>query len=180
MVCVVVNLERMKKIMEQKHLEIEKKFLVRELPENLEQYPKKVMEQGYLCSNPVVRIRRSNEDYILTYKSRFGLEDTDENVKICNELEAPLNKEGYEHLREKTDGNLIKKTRYMIPLEQAEHPLTAELDVFEGDLSGLIVVEVEFPAPEDADKFQKPDWFGEDVSGDIRYTNNYLAAHGHD
>lgn len=163
--------------MEQKHLEIEKKFLVRKLPENLEQYPKKVMEQGYLCTSPVVRIRRSNEDYILTYKSRFGLENTDGNVKICNELEAPLDKESYGHLREKIDGNLIKKTRYLIPLETAENPLTAELDVFEGKLSGLILVEVEFPTPEEAEKFQKPDWFGEDVSWDIRYTNNYLAIH---
>lgn len=158
------------------HLEIEKKFLVKYLPEHLETYEKKVMEQGYLCTNPVVRIRRSNEDYILTCKSRFGLETVDDqNVKICNELETTLNKEGYEHLRKKIDGKLIAKTRYLIPLEHTEPILIAELDIFEGDLKGLIIVEVEFTSREAAENFQEPEWFGEDVSGDIRYTNSYLA-----
>ena len=53
-------------------MEIEKKFLVKVLPDGLEQYEKKVIEQGYLCQRPVVRVRRSNNNYILTYKSRPG------------------------------------------------------------------------------------------------------------
>lgn len=161
-------------------LEIEKKFKVKKLPEDLSQYKKKVMEQGYLCTNPIVRIRRSNEDYILTYKSIFGLEDKEgqnQEAKICHELEVPLNKEGYEHLREKIDGNLISKTRYLIPLEQG---LKAELDIFEGSLKGLVIVEVEFPTMEALAEFQPPEWFGEDVSNDKRYTNNYLATKGWD
>lgn len=163
--------------MENNDLEIEKKFKVKQLPENLEKYKKKVMEQGYLCTNPIVRIRRSNEDYILTYKSRFGLEDADEQTaKICHEIEVPLNKEGYEHLRKKIDGNLIRKTRYIIPLETEEYSLKAELDIFEGDLKGLILAEVEFPNEEAAFRFQPPQWFGEDVSADRRYTNSYLAT----
>ena len=59
-------------------MEIERKFLVKELPSKLEQYKCKVIEQGYLCNNPTIRIRKSNEDYILTYKSKFGIEK-DEN-----------------------------------------------------------------------------------------------------
>ena len=53
-------------------MEIERKFLVKRenLPENLEQYPSKVIEQGYLCTEPVVRIRKSNDNYYLTYKSK--------------------------------------------------------------------------------------------------------------
>jgi CYTH domain-containing protein len=167
------------------NLEIEKKFKVKKIPEHLEQYEKKVMEQGYLCSDPIVRIRRSNDEYILTYKSRFGLEHTEETAaKVCHELEVPLNKEGYEHLREKIDGNLIQKTRYIIPLEMKKTPeteglsLKAELDIFEGKFDGLVIVEVEFPNQKMAEQFQPPEWFGEDVSLDRQYTNNYLATSG--
>ena len=57
---------------EETKLEIERKFLVKRenLPENLEQYPSKAIEQGYLCTEPVVRIRKSNDNYFLTYKSK--------------------------------------------------------------------------------------------------------------
>ncbi len=57
---------------EETKLEIERKFLIKRenLPENLEQYPSKVIEQGYLCTEPVVRIRKSNDNYYLTYKSK--------------------------------------------------------------------------------------------------------------
>lgn len=63
-------------------MEIEKKFLVRKLPENLTQYSVKHMEQGYLCTDPVLRIRKSNDRYILTYKSRIGLEGPEGSVSI--------------------------------------------------------------------------------------------------
>ena len=61
-----------KRYEEETKLEIERKFLVKKenLPENLEQYPSKVIEQGYLCTEPVVRIRKSNDNYYLTYKSK--------------------------------------------------------------------------------------------------------------
>ena len=99
-------------------MEIEKKFKIKKLPDNLEQYEQKHIEQGYLCTNPVVRIRKSNDRYILTYKSLVsGSEDKNTDVRINNEVEVFLTKEGYEHLREKVDDNLIKKTRYIIPLE---------------------------------------------------------------
>ena len=50
-------------------MEIERKFLIRQLPEHLEQYPCLQIEQGYLCTNPVVRIRKQDDSYFLTYKS---------------------------------------------------------------------------------------------------------------
>ena len=73
-------------------MEIERKFLVKkeDLPKNLEQYPKKVIEQGYLCTDPVVRIRQSNDSYYLTYKSRGLL--------AREEYNLPLTREAYEHL----------------------------------------------------------------------------------
>ena len=111
-------------------MEIEKKFKIKKLPDNLEQYEQKHIEQGYLCTNPVVRIRKSNDRYILTYKSLVsGSEDKNTDVRINNEVEVFLTKEGYEHLREKVDDNLIKKTRYIIPLEDGH---MGELDIFGG------------------------------------------------
>ena len=98
-------------------MEIERKFLVKELPENLENYESKKIAQGYLCTAPVVRIRRSNEDYYLTYKGR--------GLMVREEYNLPLTKEAYDHLLPKIDGRLIAKTRYLIPLTDR---LTAELN----------------------------------------------------
>ena len=161
-------------------MEIEKKYRVKYLPEGYEMYPCKEMEQGYLCENPVVRIRKSNEDYILTYKSKFGVEDTSETTAIVNhEVEVPLNKEGYGHLKEKIDGNLIVKKRYVIPLEGVFDTgltvgLKAELDIFEGCLTGLMIVEVEFDSEKSAGEFIPPEWFGEDVTFDKQYANKNM------
>lgn len=154
-------------------MEIERKFLVKKIPEDLENYECKVIEQGYLCTRPVVRIRRSNEDYYLTYKSRMDLEGRGESCALeCEEVEVPLTGDAYEHLRTKIDNNPICKRRYIIPLDGG---LKAELDIFEGVLKGLYFVEVEFPDRSAAEAFDKPDWFGEDVSFDGRYKNNYLS-----
>lgn len=165
-------------------MEIERKYLVTKVPENLEQYEKKVIEQGYICTHPTLRIRKSNENYILTYKSNKSNELG--STAICNEeIERLLPKEAYLHLREKVDGNIVRKTRYIIPLEKkleagscevVNEGLRAELDVFEGVLEGLVFVEVEFPDVAQADNFVKPDWFGEEVSADKRYRNTYLST----
>ncbi len=148
-------------------MEIERKYLVRKLPENLEQYNKKKIAQGYLCTEPVVRIRRSNDDYYMTYKG--------DGLMVREEYNLPLTQEAYEHLRPKIDGLLIAKTRYLIPLD---NKLTAELDVFEEDLNGLVIVEVEFNTIEEANAFHAPDWFGEDVTNSGKYHNSYLSQHG--
>lgn len=148
-------------------MEIERKFLVSVLPRNLEQYPSKKIAQGYLCTAPVVRIRRSDDTYYLTYKGGGLL--------AREEYNLPLSKESYEHLLPKIDGLLIAKTRYLIPLS---HKLTAELDIFEEELSGLTLVEVEFESVEEANSFNPPDWFGEDVTYTSTYHNSYLSEHG--
>ncbi len=154
-------------------MEIERKYLVTLLPENLSQYNFKKIEQGYLCHNPTIRIRKSNEDYILTYKSKLGLEPISVNgPSVNNEVELPLTEEAYRTLSNKTDNNMVYKTRYLIPLWDG---LTAELDVFEGLLQGLVIVEVEFPDLEIADTFQPPAWFGKDLSSDKHFTNYHLS-----
>ena len=154
-------------------MEIERKYLVTLLPENLSQYRFKKIEQGYLCHNPTIRIRKSNEDYILTYKSKLGLEPVGEDgPSVNNEVELPLTEEAYGTLSNKTDNNMVYKTRYLIPLWDG---LVAELDIFEGLLQGLVIVEVEFPDLRTADTFQPPSWFGKDLSSDKRFTNYHLS-----
>ena len=141
-------------------MEIERKYLVKTLPENLENYECKQIAQGYLCTSPVVRIRRSNDTYYLTYKG--------EGLMVREEYNLPLTKEAYAHLLPKIDGLLIAKKRYLIPLNEK---LTAELDV-------LLLVEVEFDTVEEANSFVPPAWFGEDVTNSGKYHNSYMSAHG--
>ena len=86
-------------------------------------------------------------------------------------MEASLTKEAYEHLKEKADGICIIKTRYRIPFKK--HMI--ELDFFHGDYNGFCLAEVEFSSIEDGRNFTPPNWFGKDVSGDIRYSNSYMA-----
>ena len=150
-------------------MEIERKFLIKKdrFPDNLAQYPCHEIEQGYLCTEPVVRIRRQDDEYYLTYKSKGFM--------AREEYNLPLTKESYGHLLPKIDGLLIAKTRYLIPLNER---LTAELDIFEKDLAPLTLVEVEFDSVEEADKFTAPDWFGEDVTNSGKYHNSYLSRHG--
>lgn len=144
-------------------MEIERKFLIKKLPENLDAYPVRHLEQGYLCTAPVVRIRRDNDKYELTYKGKGCM--------IREEHNLPLTKDAYEHLREKIDGRLIVKKRYMIPLEK----YTVELDVFEGDLAPLLLAEVEFSSKEEAMAFTSPEWFAEDVTYSKLYHNSFLS-----
>ncbi len=154
-------------------MEIEKKYLVRRIPEHLEEYDHSWMEQGYLNQKPVIRIRKTDEKYCFTYKSK---RESLCAAPVCvnHEVELPLTKEAYEHLREKIDGCMIEKTRYRIRYGS----YTIELDVFHGKYEGMLLAEVEFPTEQEAQAFVPPDWFGENVSGDYRYTNASLALSG--
>ena len=145
--------------------EIERKFLVKKLPEDLEKYECRQLEQGYLCTEPVVRIRRSDDTYTLTYKGKGLL--------VREEYNLPLNETAYLHLLEKADGIILSKRRYRIPIEGTA--LTIELDIFERDYQGLILAEVEFPTEEEALAFTPPAWFGRDVTFTGEYQNSKLS-----
>ena len=154
-------------------MEIERKYAIHNIPGELSQYKYSRIEQGYLCHNPTVRIRKINEDYVLTYKSKLGIEKKQEGSAIFNnEVELPLTEEAYMELIPKIGTNLIQKTRYYIPLLNG---LIAELDVFDGCLKGLIFVEVEFPDEKTSLEFVAPDWFGRDLSSDKRFSNYSLS-----
>ncbi len=170
-------------------VEIERKFTVKKLPDNLDEYPVKIIEQGYLCVVPAIRVRREDDRYYMTYKSRkdFGIPEG-ENRDMSDgdigktEYNLPLDKESYEHLVEKADGNVIRKKRYLIPINEDAFPnketgssLVIELDVFGTPFEGRVLAEVEFPDEETAAKYHPADWFGEDVTDDIRYSNARMS-----
>ena len=144
-------------------MEIERKFLVKKMPADLESYPCRRIEQGYLCTGPVVRVRADDNSWYLTYKGG--------GMMAREEYNLPLTEEAYKHLLAKADGNVISKKRYMIPLP----PYTVELDVFDGVWEGLVIAEVEFPDLESAKAFVPPKWLGRDVTYDGRYHNSWLS-----
>lgn len=145
-------------------MEIERKFIIPKLPDDLEDYPHTHIWQGYLCARPTVRIRCEEKKYTLTYKGK--------GMMAREEYNLPLSKKSFQHLAEKIDGIPIVKTRYRLPLE----PYTIELDVFEGAHEGIWLAEVEFPSIEEATAFMPPEWFGPEVTHDHRYHNVWLAG----
>ena len=148
-------------------MEIERKYLIEDLtalPFRPEDYPSREIEQGYLCTEPVVRVRRDGSRYFLTYKSK--------GLMAREEYNLPLTRDSYLHLREKTDGRLITKLRYVIPLDGG---LSLELDIFRGDLAPLILAEIEFPDEESAENYQAPSWLGRDVTFTAEYHNSTLS-----
>lgn len=159
------------------NMEIEKKYTLKNLPDNLENYPCKIIEQAYLNTSPVVRIRRSNESYYLTYKGT--------GLMAREEYNLPLDEKSYHHLLEKADGNIISKKRYIIPIEKPQfddsyYPVAApelsiEIDIFDPPFAPLSMAEVEFSSVEMANAFIPPAWFDEDVTSNPEYHNSVLS-----
>ena len=159
-------------------MEIERKYLVRYLPDNLDQYEHYEIEQAYLCTSPTLRIRKIGDAYILTVKEKLRI---DSSAIHNREEEFTLSEQTYQYLLAKCDIGRVGKTRYRINLRKqmgdgAYEGLFAELDIFHGSHKGLLLVEVEFPNTQIANSFVPPEWFGEDVSSDYHYRNSYLAS----
>lgn len=159
-------------------MEIERKFTIKKLPDNLENYPVHVIEQAYLNTDPVIRVRREDDGFYMTYKGH--------GMMAREEYNLPLNEAAYYHLLAKADGNIISKKRYLIPLEHPQfapggpkppkdYSLTIELDIFEPPFAPLILAEVEFGSKIAAETFLPPDWFLEDVTYNASYHNSYLS-----
>lgn len=158
-------------------MEIERKFTLKKLPDDLESYPCHTIEQAYLCTSPVVRVRKEDDNYYMTYKGK--------GLMAREEYNLPLNESAYQHLLSKADGNIISKKRYVIPLESPRFKsdylplimpqLVIELDVFAAPFAPLIMAEVEFPDVDMANAFIAPDWFDQDVTNDPAYHNSNIS-----
>lgn len=150
-------------------MEIERKYLVAERPP-LEGAKAVRIEQGYLALDPdsgvEVRLRRRDEELILTIKGGSGRSRSEEELR--------LDAERFESLWPLTEGRRVSKERHVIPHSELE----IELDIYREDLDGLLIAEVEFPDDEAADSFENPEWFGEEVTGARGYLNQTLASEG--
>jgi CYTH domain-containing protein len=147
--------------------ETERKFLVDDPPDAA---PGERVDQGYLALGDdglEVRLRRRGERTLLTIKKGAG------RVRLEEEME--IDPEAFARLWPLTEGRRIEKRRALVTLEGG---VTAEVDVYEGALAGLTVVEVEFPEDSDPDAFEPPAWFGAEVTDDPRYKNRSLALDG--
>ena len=152
-------------------IEVERKFLLAEPPDGLAEHPAKRLEQGYLAIDPAgaeVRVRRKDDDTLMTVKSGIpGL--------VRAEEEFAIDADRFARLWSLTAGRQVVKTRYFVPLDDG---LTAEVDVYDGDLDGLLTAEIEFPDEQTALAYEAPAWLGRDVTGDKRYANQALAVDG--
>jgi adenylate cyclase len=149
-------------------LEIERKWLVQDLPD-LSRHEGKAILQGYLAVAPdgtEVRLRQTDGTCLETVKSGGGL--------VRDEIEVELSQDQFEALWPATAGRRLTKTRHIL---HGEGP-NVEIDVYHDALAGLIVAEVEFPSANASARFAPPPWCGTEVTEDERYKNVNLALHG--
>ncbi|HET9074546.1 MAG TPA: CYTH domain-containing protein [Solirubrobacteraceae bacterium] len=146
--------------------EIERKWLVPALPAELAGLSGERIRQGYIvigAEGDEVRVRENESRAMLTVKSGHGL--------VRAETEIELSAEQFAALWETTAGRRVAKRRINLPEG-------VDVDVYDEDLSGLIVAEVEFASEAAAHDFTAPDWFGAEVTEDRRYRNQQLALRG--
>lgn len=151
------------------HEEIEKKFLIKSLPENFGLAKKFCIRQGYVAIEDgkfEVRIREKSGKFYQTVKSMNNLNRI--------EIEFEMRNEDFEKLWEITEGRRIYKTRS----ELFDSKVKIEIDIYEGELNGLQIAEVEFNSILDSENFVPPVYFGKEVTNDKRYKNYLLAVQG--
>ena len=144
--------------------EVERKFLVKEIP-NLKIREFYNIEQGYINFNPEIKVINAGNDYYLTQKGIGSIKR--------REVATTISSMTYNILSELIRGRIIRKVRNAIKLPNYQ---IAYLDVYLDDLAGLITVKVDFETLEDANKFVVPNWFGEEITDNLRYKNRNLST----
>lgn len=160
--------------------EIERKYTIKQFPEELKIDKILEIEQVYLYRDNFINLRvrkiikpkEGTRQYIYTVKTKGDIEYTN-NYQIGRkyEVENEITEEEYNELKKKKLSNIINKTRLIIPIEQE---LKVEIDVYYGYLEGLLTAEIEFPNLEMANTFKKPNWLGEEL-GYKEFSNRRLA-----
>jgi adenylate cyclase len=146
--------------------EIERKYLIKQLPEKLKRHRHWPIEQGYLATEPAgrqVRLRKKGQTASLTFKVGRGAHREEREIKLSPKQFAAL--------WPGTAGRRLRKVRYDVPWKN----LIIEIDIYRGRHAGLVVAEVEFPDRVTCRKFKPPSWFGREVTGEKRYSNVRLA-----
>jgi CYTH domain-containing protein len=151
-------------------MEIERKFLVDRLPNGFDPVESRRIDQGYLAldqrSGAEVRLRRHGDELSLTVKGAGSLSRVEVGLGIPSA--------DFDSLWPLTEGRRLHKRRHVLP--HGDHKV--ELDVYQGDLEGLVVAEIEFGSEDEARDFDPPEWIGKEVTGDERYLNETLATRG--
>lgn len=159
-------------------IEIERKFLVKSAAYKSVAFQQTRMVQGYLNSHPErsVRIRIKEKKGFLTIKGKSNASGTS---RFEWEKEIPL--EEAETLLAMCEPGVIQKTRYLVAVETAEKETEQdstpkqffEVDEFSGENTGLVVAEIELQSEDEL--FEKPNWLGEEVTGQKKYYNASLS-----
>ncbi|MCL2697235.1 MAG: hypothetical protein FWE74_04035 [Oscillospiraceae bacterium] len=126
--------------------------------------------QSYISFTPEIRLRNVN-GIEFTFLLRTPIE---ESLISRQDVEFELSREEYDELFQKISGTVIHKTRYRFKYDEVD----VRIDIFFGDLDGLVFAEVLFDSVEDAEAFKPFPWFGEDVTEDLRYRNAMLSKDG--
>ena len=147
-------------------IEIERKFLVKNLDFKNESNQKNYIMQGYLNSNKnrAVRIRISNASGFITVKGKSNTEGT---TRFEWEKEIPVSEA--KQLLLLCESSIIEKHRYLI--KKGKH--TFEVDEFLGDNLGLIVAEIELNSENET--FERPNWLDKEVTGELKYYNSNIS-----
>lgn len=149
--------------------EIEKTFLVKNLPIDLARFSSYKIRQGYISSPPSpLRIRQKGDKYELTKKIPLKAGD----FSSAEEINIYLTKYEFDKLWPLVEKSL-EKTRYLIDIDGK---YIAELDIFEGALKGLAFVEVEFKSDQEMKDFVAPEWFGRDITQEGFSANSFIAG----
>ena len=149
-------------------LEIERKFLVRNSDYKRQAFSSSRIQQGYICSGHgrTVRVRVRDDRGYLTIKG-----PSDKEGVVRYEFEKEITLEEARELMKLCEPGRVDKTRYLV--KSGSH--TFEVDEFYGENEGLVMAEVELQRADEP--FEKPDFIGEEVTGDHRYTNAHLSKH---
>ncbi|MEL0651896.1 CYTH domain-containing protein [Algibacter sp. TI.3.09] len=147
-------------------IEIERKFLVKSEAFKDEAFKQTRISQGFLNTDKArtVRVRLKGEQGFITIKGASS-----ESGLSRFEWEKEIPKQEAEALLELCEPSIIDKTRYEIKLGQHIY----EVDEFYGDNFGLIVAEIELNT--ETETYIKPDWLGNEVTGDVKYYNSQLS-----
>lgn len=160
-----------------KNIEIEKKYLIRkkDIGFSLNRFKYSKIVQGFIYLKPAIRIRKVDDKYYLTIKSKAPKELSGFDDLVRTEYDIEISKKAYLDLLKLCKGRIIYKTRYYIPYKFNKKLYTIELDVFEKALKGLIYAEIEFKTVKDAQKIRVPEWFYKDITNIEKYKNTQLS-----
>ncbi len=151
--------------------EIERKYVINYLPENVKIREIHNIEQAFIYKdiNTLIRLRKvktkkENEqeklEYIYTIKTKGDIEQDTNQIAQKYEIESNITEEDYNNLIKNKISNKMSKVRLIIPIQ---NNLKVEIDIYYDYLEGLLTAEIEFPNIDEANKFKKPDWLGKEL-----------------